>query len=315
MFLPLVFPLALARVSPPARSAIAPYVYRVVADSDRNAYPELRLALFQSQFAFVVWSDPRCTEVKILVAVVHNNEEDIPAHRVVEELRKIEAGIHHFNVSDQQLDDSVDLLTLARFAINQYRIERRWREYRQRSSVLQDIASANDTLLWMMRLVVSKKHYLKARTIRQIEIAVNQKHLDAWEQFKESAFDFLLVMESDATWVNSQSSRLARTIESLTLDTPLYINIGGGFDPQALEIESLIAQREGEGGEVVLTFSKPVTNTACAYILNRPLVQILLDSAVDASTRAWRQLEPPRDYRRLHFVRTWSHGEIPNTSI
>ena len=25
--------------------------------------------------------------------------------------------------------------------------------------------------------------------------------------------------------------------------------------------------------------------------------------------------EPPRDYRRLHFVRTWSHGEIPNTSI
>ena len=25
--------------------------------------------------------------------------------------------------------------------------------------------------------------------------------------------------------------------------------------------------------------------------------------------------EPPRDYRRLHFVRTWSHGEIPSTSI
>ncbi len=28
-----------------------------------------------------------------------------------------------------------------------------------------------------------------------------------------------------------------------------------------------------------------------------------------------RSSEPPRDYRRLHFVRTWSHGEIPNTSI
>ncbi len=25
--------------------------------------------------------------------------------------------------------------------------------------------------------------------------------------------------------------------------------------------------------------------------------------------------EPPRDYGRLHFVRTWSHGEVPNTSI
>jgi hypothetical protein len=47
---PLVFPLALARVSPPASSAIAPYVYRVVADSERNAYPELRLALLQAQF-------------------------------------------------------------------------------------------------------------------------------------------------------------------------------------------------------------------------------------------------------------------------
>ena len=114
--------------------------------------------------------------------------------------------------------------------------------------------------------------------------------MEAWRKFKESQFEFLLVMEADATWVESESPRLLRTMESLVHGDPLYLNIGGGFDIKTLEVESLIIQRQTyeEGG--VLTSSKPFTNTTCAYILNRPLVEILLDKIEDYSAKSWRTL-------------------------
>jgi len=35
----------------------------------------------------------------------------------------------------------------------------------------------------------------------------------------------------------------------------------------------------------------------------------------DIETFKQPTLEPRRDYRRLHFVRTWSHGQIQSTAI
>ena len=59
---------------------------------------------------------------------------------------------------------------------------------------------------------------------------------------------------------------------------------------EKLRIDKLITQRENFGGQEVLTFYKPVTNTSCAYIINRPLVDLLLDAASEPSNEQWRQL-------------------------
>lgn len=58
----------------------------------------------------------------------------------------------------------------------------------------------------------------------------------------------------------------------------------------SLKIEKLVTKRNIEGNQEILTLSKPVTNKACAYIINRPLVELLLDAVSDPANEAVRSL-------------------------
>ena len=227
--------------------------------------------------------------MKVLFGIVHNDESVIPAREVASKLGTTLTGIEHFEVSKQLLDSSVDFHSLTRHALAEYRIERRWRRYRHVDSVMCDIKSATGKILKVINLVFSESNRIKAKRIRQIETAVTNKHLKAWEEFRNSSFEFLLVMEADATWTESQRTFLARTIESLSIETPAYFSISGGLDMEKLRIDKLINQRENFDGQEVLTFYKPVTNTSCAYIVNRPLVELLLDAASDPSNENSKQ--------------------------
>lgn len=228
--------------------------------------------------------------MKVLFGIVHNDESVIPAREVTSKLGTTLTGIEHFEVSKQVLDSYVDFHSLTRHALAEYRIERRWRRYRQVDSVMCDIKSATGKILKVINLVFSESNRIKAKRIRQIETAVTNKHLKAWEEFRNSSFEFLLVMEADATWTESQRTFLARTIESLSNETPAYLSISGGLDMEKLRINMLINQRESFACQEVLTFCKPVTNTSCAYIINRPLVDLLLAAASAPSNATWKQL-------------------------
>lgn len=226
----------------------------------------------------------------MMIAVVHNHEESIPAKRVAMEIQKIDNNISCFEFSDQHLDNSLGLDSLMSFAINQSRIERLWRRYRGRASLFQDILSARDTLFSITKLALSKKSFLKAQRVRQIELAVNQKHLKSWQSFLESNSTFILVLEADATWLPRQKRSLEKILKSLSQESPFFLDIGGGFDLHELGVEGIEAQREHSKRGVVVSFVKPVTNTACAYIMNRPMVRALLESSQSSGTRDWKGL-------------------------
>lgn len=226
----------------------------------------------------------------MLLGIIHNDETVIPAREVLSKLGTFRTGIEYFEVSKQVLDSSVDFHSLTRHALAEYQIERRWRRYRRFDSISRDIKSATGMILRLVTLFFSESKRTKAKRIRQIERAITNKHLKAWEEFRNSPFDFLLVMEADATWTDSQGTSLVRTIESLSNETPAYFSISGGLDIEKLRIDKLVSQREIFDGQEVLTFSKPVTNTSCAYIINRPLVDLLLDAASEPSNNQWRKL-------------------------
>jgi hypothetical protein len=228
--------------------------------------------------------------LKVLLGIVHNDETVIPAREVVSRLGTVLPNIEHFEVSDQVLDSSINFYSLTRHALAEYRIERRWRSYRHCGSFSNDITSATTKILKVIKLFFSKDSRTKASGVWQIEKAVTKKHLKAWEQFRNSPFDFLLLMEADASWSDPQSAILARTIECISNENPTYLSISGGLNMGALCIDELIKKRENFGGQEVLTFYKPVTNTSCAYIINRPLVDLLLDAASEPSNETWRQL-------------------------
>ena len=90
--------------------------------------------------------------------------------------------------------------------------------------------------------------------------------------------------------------------ELLSPATPTAIS----FSPGALTL------RVGANQQVIpsaLFNNQPISVSKLQFRWSSSAQQV---ATVDNTGRI---TEPPRDYRRLHFVRTWSHGEIPNTSI
>ena len=228
--------------------------------------------------------------MKLLVAVVHNNEETIPAHSVASKLRELQIDFHQIDVSNQTLDTSVNLQSLISHSLNQYQVERLWREYRQRKSVLKDMLSVINRMLYVLKITLSRNSLSKEIRIRQIEIALTSKHMAAWNAFHTSNFDFLLVMEADATWNENQRDSLSRVLGTLSSETADYLNIAGGLPMGSLQVDRLILMREINDGQEFLTFSKPVTNTTCAYIINRPLVDLLLGAVSEPPIQDGGQL-------------------------
>jgi GR25 family glycosyltransferase involved in LPS biosynthesis len=145
-------------------------------------------------------------------------------------------------------------------------------------------------MLYVLKVTLSRNSLSKEIRIRQIEIALTSKHLATWDAFRTSNFDFLLVMEADATWNESQKDALSKVLGALAQENLDYLNIAGGLSLEDLQVDRLISNKEIIGGQEFLTFSKPVTNTNCAYIINRPLVKLLLDRANDPSNREGEQL-------------------------
>ncbi len=230
------------------------------------------------------------TSVKWLVAVVHNNEASIPAHKVVAMLKTFQDDFQHLEISKQTIDNAVDMRFLICDAVNQHRMEKRWRSYCDSSSISKDVISVIAKLLRTINLVFSKNYRSSAWNIRQVEKAITNKHIQAWKEFSTSQFDFLLVMEADATYDEAQKIQLALTLESPSTRHPTFLNVGGGLDLNELKVKKLLRERLNTAGQELLTFSKPITNTACAYAINKSLVQALLEAATNEPLQANKAL-------------------------
>ncbi|MGN8151202.1 hypothetical protein [Rhizobium rhizogenes] len=115
-----------------------------------------------------------------------------------------------------------------------------------------------------------------------IEVNVTDKHIRAWYSFLETGADFILVMEDDAVF-EVDTLLLFKDVlqfvrERVVEDKPLYIDLAGGCSLQDLEIDFL-------RGEKVLNrfriYKRPVTNTACCYLLSRSLVENFVATLID----------------------------------
>jgi GR25 family glycosyltransferase involved in LPS biosynthesis len=105
-----------------------------------------------------------------------------------------------------------------------------------------------------------------------IDDYITAQHLRAWEMFIESGMDYLLILEDDV-YLNDQSvylfnHRIVKTIfliETQHINSGLFVDCAGGFSLDELQTDNLEIKHE----EMLRWYYKPVTNTACAYIINR----------------------------------------------
>ena len=103
-----------------------------------------------------------------------------------------------------------------------------------------------------------------------IEVAVTDKHIRAWFQFLDSGADYLIVFEDDAVFKDDSTLRVKELLNKLSKNhqnKSSYVDLGGGCRLADLMINRLETSKDNS----YRYYKKPVTNTACAYLMSREL--------------------------------------------
>ena len=209
-----------------------------------------------------------------MLAAVHYGElSQSPAQHVVQELVTSEVVDEFIEVTHQpELVTTPNILELLVWRHSQRLLENQWRDYLDKANALQDLAANVNEHLYCIRLRVDRNFRCSQWRIRQIEKYVTAKHIQAWRQFVDSSCSFLVVIESDATLTPDSIKGVTDALAELSAAEPAYVNLAGGLHRENISIEHLA----GSQVDGMTEFTRPVTNTSCAYAVNRAVVLELL---------------------------------------
>jgi len=166
------------------------------------------------------------------------------------------------------------------------RLQREWARYR-----LHDVPSRWRALRHVVK--GARRAYLPVqeetrRAMRRmaIEAMVTDKHIRLWLQFLDSDMQSLVVFEDDAVFGERSIQEIVRLRERLSQEPvirPVYIDLAGGCEPRELAVDRLLIGQD----ERFRHYRKPVTNTACVYLVNRSTVQLFVTQLLQ---RPWLRL-------------------------
>ena len=208
----------------------------------------------------------------LFIAAIHNGElPQAPARQLIDNLGDLTHQV--IEVSEQEpFKTEVNVTSLREWRRAQSKLEGRWAHYRERPA--NDLARTLGRALFDINIKLSATARNNAWHVRQVEQAVTSKHIAAWRAFHAADDEELLVLESDAV----ETKNTHATIEDLLehpAEAPRYVNLAGGLDPDAIHISHLQEPAKAHN-EHVRRYRKPVTNTSCAYLINRPFVELAL---------------------------------------
>jgi hypothetical protein len=151
-------------------------------------------------------------------------------------------------------------------------MERRWMRYAERTP---DPIWRDGRRIVSMLLNKYARNRDNSRTrwqrIGAMEMAVTDKHVRAWMAGLEGHHDYILVLEDDAVFVEDSVGRVKAFFDSRVSEHParptFYLDLAGGLDVSSLNIDTLSASL----ADGLRSYRKPVTNTACGYILSAEL--------------------------------------------
>lgn len=215
------------------------------------------------------------------MAVIHHGEfEAAPVAEVVHHLTESRPTweVREF-VEQDPLAHEPKRSELIAWAQAQWDLEREWRIHRGVQSWWRQAAAQLGFQLWHLRIKTSARFREHAWYVREVEARVTAKHIAAWRALLESPAHAALVLESDAAWITERSPAVLNSMEHLPDATPAYMNLAGGLSEFHVRISKVDASRNSGGQHPdtkFIDFKVPVTNTSCAYGVNRPLAEMLL---------------------------------------
>jgi len=149
-----------------------------------------------------------------------------------------------------------------------WRLNRDWIRYKRMKprNILLDL------LILARRLILTVINRGEECRRSAIDSYVTDKHIRIWGQFLETKADFLICFEDDVVFKEDSVSRLKLFLKGITdyKGEPVYLDLAGGCSPDVLKVTSLEYKKDKNRKY----YKKPVTNTACCYMISRPAVKI-----------------------------------------
>ena len=219
-------------------------------------------------------------KIGICVALIHNNNIERNRYlrpRLVELTNNIQK---HFEVTQIEISKQPQVIPhsmpMAIFRSFIYeKLDRKWCRYRR-------IKPRNIFLVVLHFIAENIRKYIFKRDLGAlwnrysfIETILTDKHIQAWNTFIETGCDYLVCFEDDTVFMDDSIHRMCNLLDALSknrVENLVYVDLAGGYDIVDLQISFLETHR-GNGFRYYL---KPVTNTACTYLLNKPLVSEFL---------------------------------------
>ena len=223
------------------------------------------------------------TDEKIMLALVHNKDSK-RLIQILPKLKKLNSALRREGYRVELFESSWQpSLQSVKLGVGIYRewmywkLKREWNRYKfvKNRFLPYDLLRLIIKLLYKNPSKINSKKWLINSAI---EMFVSNKHLFIFDLAIEKKVDYLIVFEDDAIFKNDSISRV---IELLGLirkhkDEPGYIDLAGGLNLEGLKMERLISKR----GEGKVFYSRPLTNTACSYLINKTQLETINNTLV-----------------------------------
>lgn len=209
----------------------------------------------------------------IKLALIHKNDKSRNSYirpmqsKLIKDCPSIKSPVieMHFNGEKPH-----NLLMASMRSFMNFILMREWSYYRLIKPKFLLIVIINFIIKNTYKCLVKAEQFKK---LSAIEVVHCDQHTRAWEAFIQSKAQFLIVFEDDVIFKEDSSQRISDLIDFFAthnMNTPIYIDLAGGCKLSDIQIDKLEIKHDANFRH----YSKPVTNTACAYLLNRELAII-----------------------------------------
>ena len=211
---------------------------------------------------------------KILVALIHNHNEERNSRIRPSIQRLVDRLQNDFEVDCREFSHQPELIPQPKaiaFCLEALHevLDQRWRHYidDRPKSILKIVRNLRKTAFrYIANTDGEADRRCRAGTIAAF---VTNKHMKAWNTCLESEAEYLIVVEDDAVFRDDSIERIASLADFVSdVERPIYVDLAGGFPISTLKIGHLAQDRRGG----LTRYRKLVTNTACAYLLNRKMI-------------------------------------------
>jgi hypothetical protein len=215
----------------------------------------------------------------VFIALIHNNnvKRNTYIRPHLEKLQDVlskQFKIKLIEISYQPKIKPHTRLMLFLRDIMYFKLNRDWLRYRSLKPwfLLLDIAS-------FLKRALKTKRYNQGSSFlysSAVEIVLTDKHIRAWQIFLDMGGDYLICFEDDAVFKDDSIQRVYNLLDFTSRSNEnksTYIDLAGGCNFKDFELNKLETHRD----DSFKYYNKPITNTACVYLLSRPLVDRFVD--------------------------------------